>query len=165
VTVQITLTEEIGTGTMPTHGLFDVAAALASDAWNDTQAGQAVGELHLAVQDHIPHETANAIGHIMYSREAAVRYGARLGYALARTNTVAEKGWDVWLAAAKEWLAQTNCSAAEHHDSLIEHCTAETKKLSSLTSAPAVWLLIALYRPRQSLQPDWYRWPSSTPTW
>jgi hypothetical protein len=124
VTVQITLTEEAGTEAMPTHGLVDVAAALTSDAWADTQAGQAVGELHLAVQDRIPHELADAVGHIMYSREEAVRYGARLGFALASTSLGAAKGWEAWLAAAKEWLALTNCSAAEHHDSLMEEGTA-----------------------------------------
>jgi hypothetical protein len=131
MTVQITLTEETGTETTPTHGLVDVAAGLASDSWNDTQAGQAVGELHLAVQDHIPHELADAVAHIMYSREEAIRYGAQLGFALASTSLGAEKGWAAWLAAAVEWLAQTNCSAAEHTDSLIANCTAETKRLTS----------------------------------
>jgi hypothetical protein len=130
MSIEITLTEETGTETTPTHGLVDVAAALTSDAWNDTQAGQAVGDLHLAIQDHIPHELANAVSLIMYSREEAVRYGARLGFALASTSLGAEKGWEAWRAAAKEWLAQTNCSAAEHHDLLIEHCTAEATRLS-----------------------------------
>jgi hypothetical protein len=130
MSIEVTLSNHGGAETTPTHGLVDVAAGLASDAWNDTQASHAVGELHMAIEDHIPYELTDAVAYVAHANVEAVRYGARLGFALASTSLGAEKGWEAWRAAAKEWLGQTNCSAAEHHDSLIEHCTAEAKKLS-----------------------------------
>jgi hypothetical protein len=131
MSIEVTLSNHGGAETTPTHGLVDVAAALASDSWNDTPASHAVGELHQAIEDHIPYELTDAVAYVAHAHEEAVRYGARLGFALASTSLGAEKGWEAWRAAAVEWLYQTNCTAAEHHASLIEDCTAETKKLSS----------------------------------
>jgi hypothetical protein len=97
-----------------THGLVDLAAALADDSWGATPLGTTVEALYDAFQAVVPYEVSDQFGKLEFTREETVRYGARLGFALARTVSAADRGWKAWMVEAEAWLQAANCGVEAH---------------------------------------------------
>jgi hypothetical protein len=99
-----------------THGMVDLAAALASGTWDATPLGHAVGELYSAFEQAVPFEFSDLLGRVEGAGEEAMRFAARLGFALARTMSSADRGWNAWLADAESWLQTAGCGVTAHQD-------------------------------------------------
>lgn len=103
---------------MPTHGVVDLAAALVSESWDATPLAKAVAALCDAFQRVLPAELADTFGRVEYANIDALRYGARLGFALARTTVAAEHGWTAWMQEAENWLRGSGCGVEVHQDTV-----------------------------------------------
>lgn len=120
-----------------THGLVDLAAALADDTWETTAMGKNAALLEAAVGAIVEKRArgvSDSLTTLACVREEAIRYGARLGFALARTVPAADQGWPAWLKAAEDWLAQANCLVEEHQKTYSEACADEAEKLASFSA-------------------------------
>lgn len=119
----------------PTHGMVDLAAALAEEAWVRTPLAKAVRQIHEALDDVIPYEGSDLFNALEFTRQDAIRFGARLGFALARTMASADRGWAAWEAEADSWLRSAECTVEAHQgtlDSLHEQYDEDIEKVKAL---------------------------------
>lgn len=105
--------------------LTDYAAAVAEVAWDQTPAGQMITQLlHALEQRPIAHEDGSPCPTAVATASltsAAVRTGARLGFALAHATDTSAQGTRAWLEAATEWLEETDCSIQDHLEPTVDH--------------------------------------------
>lgn len=132
--MRITITDQSGSvETVATHGLADLAAALAEDAWETTPIARNAGRLFDAIDAIVANDApkiADPLTTLLCVRDEAIRYGARLGFALSRTVSAAEQGWPAWLQAANDWLTQGGCQLEEHQKAYSESAAKEAVALA-----------------------------------
>lgn len=120
LTVRIDLN---GTEEQPTHGISDIAAALAEQSWEQTAGAKSLDGAadRLLDDEHVHRELEAQVNLLRRGHHDAARHAARLGFALARTAEVADRGWPAWLSAAEAWLLGQGCDPDKH----LEHLKGE----------------------------------------